>query len=206
MVNYIHILGPSGSGTTTLGKKLQEKLNYTHFDSDDYFWLPTDPPYQKKRSYKKRQKLLMEDIGMAESWIISGSFCGWGDIFIPYFDLVIYLWVPTDIRIQRLKEREKKQFGDLIKPGGKMYQTHIKFLEWAAKYDTGDMNMRSKKLHEKWMSELSCPVLRIEGVTSLKNSIDLVLDKIDEINNQKNYKNYFSEMNLSKETKNSSPE
>lgn len=32
----IHILGASGSGTTTLGKALSDKLRYKHFDTDNY--------------------------------------------------------------------------------------------------------------------------------------------------------------------------
>lgn len=35
--NVIHIYGASGSGTTTLGKKLCEKLGYTLMDTDSYF-------------------------------------------------------------------------------------------------------------------------------------------------------------------------
>ena len=35
MINRIHILGASGSGTTTLAKELSKKLNYEYFDTDD---------------------------------------------------------------------------------------------------------------------------------------------------------------------------
>ena len=35
MKNKIHILGASGSGTTTLGKEISEKWGHTHLDSDD---------------------------------------------------------------------------------------------------------------------------------------------------------------------------
>jgi Shikimate kinase len=44
MIHRIHILGASGSGTTTLGRALAERLQYPHFDTDDSFWVPTDPP------------------------------------------------------------------------------------------------------------------------------------------------------------------
>jgi len=46
MVKVIHILGASESGTTTLGRALKEKYEYAHFDTDDYFWIPTNPPIQ----------------------------------------------------------------------------------------------------------------------------------------------------------------
>jgi adenylate kinase family enzyme len=35
MIQRIHILGASGSGTTTLGRALGEHLQYPHFDTGD---------------------------------------------------------------------------------------------------------------------------------------------------------------------------
>jgi adenylate kinase family enzyme len=49
MIQRIHILGASGSGTTTLGRALSERLQCPHFDTDNYFWLPTDPPWVQSR-------------------------------------------------------------------------------------------------------------------------------------------------------------
>jgi adenylate kinase family enzyme len=46
----ILITGASGSGTTTLGKTLASKLNWGFFEADDYYWLPTEPPYKKRES------------------------------------------------------------------------------------------------------------------------------------------------------------
>lgn len=175
----IYIFGASGSGTTTLGKEISSRLNYSHFDSDNYFWLPSDPPYQNIRPRKERQQLLRNDIMQSEDWVISGCFTGWGDILIPFLDLVIYLWVPTDIRIKRLKERERKEFGvEALSPGGKMYENHKGFLEWASKYDNGGLDMRSKLTHELWLSKIDCSVLRIEGNISLPTSINLVFEKL----------------------------
>ncbi len=178
MIKHIHIFGPSGSGTTTLGKIISRKYNMSHFDSDDYFWLPTNPPFEKMRSVKKRRELLYNSINDTDSWVISGSFCGWGDIFIPYFDLVIYLWVPTKIRIERLKKREWDEFGNDILPGGIMHENYIKFIKWASEYDYGGTDMRSKKTHELWMSKLDCRILRIEGDYTIEENLKMVEEKI----------------------------
>ena len=43
----IYIYGASGSGTSTLGKYIRDKLGYFFMDTDDYFWQPTNPPYTK---------------------------------------------------------------------------------------------------------------------------------------------------------------
>jgi adenylate kinase family enzyme len=178
MANRIHILGASGSGTTTLGHVLAERLNYTHFDTDNYLWLPTDPPTIEKRELTLRQKLLMDDLTTHQSWVLSGSLCGWGDITIPLFELVIYLWVPCEIRLERLHHREYERYGQRIMPGCDMYEQSQAFLDWAASYDEGGLDMRSRQLHEQWLGMLPCPIICIEGEYTIEEQIDVLMTEI----------------------------
>ena len=90
-INRIHIVGASGSGTTTLAKALSKKEGFKHFDTDDYFWMETDPKFQEKRPVEERLRLLNRAFRECDRWVLSGSLCGWGDSLIPYFDLVIFL-------------------------------------------------------------------------------------------------------------------
>lgn len=174
MINKIHILGASGSGTTTLGIELAKELGYKHFDTDDFLWEETIPPYQQKRSIENRQKLLGEVLGSNEKWILTGSMVGWGDALVQLFDLVIYLWLPQDIRIQRLRERERGRYGTEIDQGGKMHKTHLDFIDWASEYDKGDETMRSRKYHDLWLSKISCEVMKLEGLYELDEKVDAV--------------------------------
>ena len=181
MIKHIHILGPSGSGTTTIGKKLSEEYNLAHFDADNYFWKPTEPPYQHLRSIAERRRLLKKDLAKESGWVISGSFCGWGDIFMEEFDLVIYLWSPINVRLQRLKSREQQRFGSAVLPGGKMFERHQKFLDSAARYDYDRTEIRNKRTHEEWMQKLECPVLKIEGEKSVAEIMEIIKNKIEEL-------------------------
>lgn len=169
----VHILGASGSGVTTLGRALAEQLKCPCFDCDDYFWLPTQSPYRIKRQREQRQALLQSDLTMSDAWVLSGSACGWGDVFIPLFDLVVYLWLPREVRLERLRQREHAIFGDDMLPGGVMHEAHQNFMEYAACYDDADESMRSRQLHEKWLSQLSCPVLRIETDLSVQERVQI---------------------------------
>lgn len=181
MANHIYILGASGSGTTTLGGELSKRLGYTHFDSDDFLWVKTDPPFQMKMPIKKRQQNLMEKMKEHKQWILSGSLTSWGDVFTDCFDLVIYLWIPQDIRIDRLRQREFERYGDKIKENGVMYDTHKRFIDWAASYDTGDINTRSRMLHDEILKNMPCKVLRIEGLFEVEEKINKILEFIDAI-------------------------
>src|SRR5215467_15983451 len=135
MIHRIHILGASGSGTTTLGRALAARLQCAHFDTDDYFWVPTDPPYTHQRERTERQRLLMDDLTAQEQWVLSGSPCGWGDVAIPLFELVVFLTIPHDIRMVRLRQRVHARFGKRILPGGDMYESSQAFLTRAASYE-----------------------------------------------------------------------
>ena len=164
MKHIIHIFGASGSGTTTLGAALAREIGLVHMDTDDYFWLPTDPKFTAKRPIDERLALMNADIDAAEKGVvISGSLTGWGDPLIPRFTCVIRLNTPTETRIERLRAREYAHFGERIREGGDMYENHLAFLDWAAQYDTGDVTMRSRACHDAWQETLPCPLLVVDG-------------------------------------------
>lgn len=143
MKRHIHILGASGSGTTTLARALSSKLGYADFDSDDYYWLPIEPPFITKRPLDERIVLLKNDIEKVDKWILSGSNCSWGDFLMDSYDLVIFLYVPAKKRIERLVQREIQRYcSDRILPGGDMYEGHKAFCEWAISYENGGMPRR----------------------------------------------------------------
>jgi len=177
----IHAVGASGSGTTTLGRALAIRLGCSRFDTDDYYWLPTDPPFQTVRERSARQALLGGDLARDGVWVLSGSLCGWGDIFIPLFDLVVFLWLPPTIRLARLLERERRRYGEeAIASGGRLHEPHTAFMTWAAGYDEGGLEMRSLRLHEEWLGELACPTLRLAGDDPTDAQVERVLDRLRE--------------------------
>lgn len=176
MKNKIHILGASGSGASTLGSELSSILPHVNFDGDDYFWIEK---FTKQRKPQERVRLLKQDLSTNTQWILSGAVCGWGDELKPLFDLVIFVYTPKEIRLQRLEEREFQRYGNEILPGGAMHEQSKTFLEWASLYDEAGLEVRSKALHEHWMSDLQCPVLRIEGDHSINERINIVIDYLN---------------------------
>ena len=66
-------------------------------------------------------------------------------------------------RIHSTAERERDRYGDRIKPGSDMHDQHLEFISWAESYDTASAPVRSLDLHETWMKQLNCPVLRLDS-------------------------------------------
>jgi quinol monooxygenase YgiN/adenylate kinase family enzyme len=168
----IHILGASGSGTTSLAAAIAAKHHHRHLDTDDFFWLATSPPYRERRPQGERVALLRGALGKAQPWVLSGSLCGWGDPLIPEFELVVFLVVPTAVRLARLRAREIERYGrEAIAAGWPLNRAHVEFLEWAASYDTGGLEMRSRALHEAWLAALARPLVRLEGDVSVAEQL-----------------------------------
>ena len=172
--HVIHIFGASGSGTSTLGKKICDELGYRFMDTDDYFWLPTDPKFTAKRDVKERLAMMKKDIQCAENAVISGSLADWGDALIPYFTLAVRLETAADIRISRLLQRERERFGTRIDSGGDMFEQHQDFIAWARAYDTGGPAMRSKAKHDQWQKLLPCKLIELDGADALDTNFEAV--------------------------------
>jgi adenylate kinase family enzyme len=171
----LHIFGASGSGVTTLGAAIAERLGHIPLDVDQYFWEPSDPPFTKIREVAARQRMLAADLDAHPRWVLSGSLCGWGDIFTPCFELAVFLYIPHEVRMVRLLAREQRRYGAAIAGGGAMRAHHLEFIEWASKYDTADESMRSLRLHRQWMTTLRCRCIRLEGDLSLEERLDALI-------------------------------
>lgn len=177
--NVIHIFGASGSGTSTLGKKICFELGYKFMDTDDYFWLPTNPKFTTKRNVDERLAMMKTDIQNAENVVISGSLVDWGDELIPLFTLAIRLTTATDIRISRLTKREREEFGTRIDFGGDMFDNHQEFIAWAKSYDTGDLTIRSKAKHDEWQKTLQCKLIELNGADDLNTNYQIIRNALE---------------------------
>jgi hypothetical protein len=88
-----------------LGQHLALLLDLQHVDVDDYYWLPTNPPFTTKRPPNERVSLMHRELG-EDDWVLSGSCINWGDALIAHADLIVFVVTPTPIRLERLAARE----------------------------------------------------------------------------------------------------
>ncbi|WP_313127462.1 HD domain-containing protein [Proteiniclasticum ruminis] len=176
MKQVIHIYGASGSGTSTLGREISKRLGYVFLDTDDFFWKRTNPMYSEKRSPEEAVTMIFEKIRTLDQVVLCGSLVDWGDELIKEFTLAVRLDTETKVRLHRIKEREYKKFGARILPEGDMYEQHLRFLEWAGKYDTGSAHMRSREKHDQWQKLLPCPQLNLSGEDPLEKNVEKIED------------------------------
>lgn len=174
----IHLLGASGAGATTLGEHLAGLLACPYFDSDAYYWEPSEPPFTLRRNPDDRNQRLVHDLSGHTSWILGGSLVNWGEYWLTVFDLVVFLWIPAEIRMERIRKREFERYGNVIFNDPDRHQQYTEFIEWAMGYDTNTASGRTLAIHQDWLKKLSCPVLEIKGDFSVEQRAQMTVEKI----------------------------
>lgn len=167
----VHILGASGSGTTTLARMLAAAWSVPHADADDYFWVPTSPPYREKRPIEDRLALMQAVFVPRDTWVLSGSMTGWGDPVIAQCHVVVFLTLDPVARLQRLREREETRTAGQERDEDAWQE----FRRWAEGYDDPGFSGRSRVTHERWLETLTQPVLRLDSARSPQVLLDAIL-------------------------------
>lgn len=164
MPHGIAIVGLNGSGKTTLGRALAEALGYFRIDVEDYYF-PAEGAFDKPRSRDEVERLMLADIEKHGNFVLSAVCADFASIE-KYYDLVVYLEAPKDIRMERIRQRSVDRFGERVLPGGDLYESEESFFAFAAK--------RTPEKVENWLAELNCRVVRLdsaEGVSDLAAKI-----------------------------------
>jgi hypothetical protein len=175
----IHILGASGSGTSTLGAAVARRLEVPHADSDSLYWLPTNPPYTTQRPAEDRQALLLRTLPADGHWVFSGAATKWAAPLEPHYDLVVFLRLDPAVRMVRLRRREAARYGARILPGGDMAAISAAFIGWAEAYDTAGSLRSGLVTHEAWLADQPAPVLRLDSAARVAALAAAVLSRLE---------------------------
>ena len=173
----IYVFGASGSGTTTLGAAIAKRAKLKHVDCDDHFWAPSNPPFSQKTPSADRVISIRDAIGKG-GWVLSGSCMGWGDEITQNTDLIVFVTVNLEVRMQRLLVREEQKFGIRIKQGGDMYEIHRDFIAWAKEYENSDFQGLNRARHENWLSQQTTQTLTVNGEFETDNLVNYVLEAL----------------------------
>jgi adenylate kinase family enzyme len=144
----IHILGGRGSGATLLGLALAGEFQTTVLDTDNFFWCPTRPAFQARRSPHSRRVQLLEALHDNPRVIVCGSVAGWGQAVESVFDLVIALVPPRPI------------FDPIIRRPRSV----------AIRPDS-----RDQRRHDHWVTRCICPVVQLETTLGIADRVDETL-------------------------------
>lgn len=168
----ILICGLNGTGKSTLGRMLADRMGYEFIDNEDLFFPKTDPSYSfsSPRSEEEVIRLLEEKISESSRFIFAAVRGNYGDRLITSLDYIVLIEVPKQIRSQRVRDRSYQKFGDRILPGGNLYEKESK---WFSLTDS-----RPETYVTGWLETVGCPVIRIDGTLPVEENVDYLLSAL----------------------------
>ena len=139
---------------------------------------PAIHPFRIRDLLRSDTELICRDLMPEKNWILSGGIVTWTPCPPLDFTCIVFLYVPTEVRMERLRRRERKRFGNRIDEDGDMYLTHKKFIDWASRYDTGDIEGKTLARHEAYLRRQQIPVLEYRGIAEVTDITSRVLRAI----------------------------
>lgn len=168
MNRRIIICGGNGSGKSTLGKALADALGIRFMDNEDYYFPQNGSDYKYGHALTKEELIpaLQRDMEQTEEWIFASVKGDYGSRIESLFTHAVLLEAPKEVRMQRVWNRSRDQFGDKILPGGELYERERMF------YDM--VGNRPDDHALSWVSKLTCPVIRADGTRSVEENVRLL--------------------------------
>ncbi len=125
-IKKIHITGPYGSGKTTLGEKISEKLKIPFYSFDDIKYLVK---WTKKRPTKEIINEVKK-ISKQRKWVTEGNLTDYAESIFKNADLIIILKpkkLTSKLRILKRYLFRQKQENDTLKGATKLIRKINKY-------------------------------------------------------------------------------
>jgi len=153
----------SGSGTTSLASRVAAARHGPW--TPTIFWLPPIHPTATRAPLPGSH--CVRGPCPIPRWVLSGRSVD-GEIRHCRIDLVIFLSFPGGSTRALRRERGPLR-GPSGAPGGARHRA-ASSPRMGGPYECGDIQMRSRALHEAWLAALPAPVLRLEAIGRSPNN------------------------------------
>lgn len=162
----IQIIGGSGTGKSTLARYISEKQGVRWIDTDNYLW--KDQTFTEKLPVELRYNMYENETAHLNDYVVSGSTFSWHpDGFIDR-DLLVFLFLEEEVRMERLVKREIERESPMrqLRNG----EATNDFLDWCKTYlKAGDYHSIGSYAEHVHQMELSkAPVLQLDSSLSLE--------------------------------------
>ena len=171
----ILLCGLNGVGKSTIGKILAERMSYQFIDNEELYFPKTDKAYEfaNPRSKDEVIRILEEKIKNNDKFIFAAVKGDYGEKFLEKIDNVVLIEVPKETRMERVKMRSAKKFGDRICDNGDLEQKENSWFE--------KVNSRPEDFVTKWLENVTCPIIRIDGSAKVEENVSFLLSVLQQM-------------------------
>ncbi|HSP21325.1 MAG TPA: shikimate kinase [Planococcus sp. (in: firmicutes)] len=170
----IQIIGGSGTGKTTLGKFIGEKERLKWIDTDNYIW--KDNVFTESYPVEERVEMYRRDMESFKDYVASGSVYAWYKDGFSDRDLLVFLYLDENLRLERLRAREVQRNSRLsLDEQGEVTN---EFLQWCQTYlmvaDKDMVGTYAEHAHQ--MEKSKSPVLKLDSSLPLEELHDRIME------------------------------
>ncbi len=168
----IIICGLNGAGKSTLGRVLAGRLHYKFRDIENYYFPKTDDKYEYsvQRTEEEVAALLLNDLEENDDVVLASVRGNYSEQIEKLFNLAVYIDIPKEIRMARVRKRSYDKFGNRMLPGGDLYESEERFFKM--------VEARSDDHAKGWLKDLTCPVISIDGTAEIATNVEILLNVI----------------------------
>ena len=167
MYKRILVCGGNGAGKSTLGKALSGAIGYEFMDVEDYYFPQGDSNYKygTVRTKAEVNALLLRDMKCHERFVLASVKGNFDEKVRAEFDCAVYVHVSKEIRLQRVRDRSYRQFGERMLPGGDLHERELKFLDMVR-------NRPENEVMES-LRTLNVPVIQLDGTLPIADNVQI---------------------------------
>ena len=168
----ILLCGLNGAGKSTIGRILAERMSWQFIDNEDLYFPKEDASYlfSNPRSKEEVIHLLEEKIEEDDRFVFAAVKGDYGEKLLTKLDYVVLIEVPKETRMERVKMRSARKFGDRIQEQGDLADTENAWFSV--------VNSRPENFVTEWLESVPCPVICIDGTAPVEENVDYLLRKL----------------------------
>lgn len=172
MHHRIIVCGGNGAGKSTLGKALAQALSLPFLDIEDYYFPKTDKRYlyAVQRSTGEAISLLQRDVEQTDGFVLAAVKADYSPVISKRFTCAVFVDVPKEIRMQRVRQRSYGKFGNRMLPGGDLYSREERFFDL--------VESRTEEPIHSWLAGLSIPVISVDGRRPPQENVRELIDRL----------------------------
>ena len=165
MHKRIVVCGLNGAGKSTFGRALAAELGCPFFDIEDFYFpdRKADEPYIASLPREEVSARLLDALNGCDAFVLASVTADYGAGAEACLDRAVFLHVPDEVRMQRVRERSDARFGARMLSGGDLYAQEEQFFAMVKK--------RSEERVSSWLERTGIPVVHLDGTLPVEENL-----------------------------------
>ena len=165
MRKRIIVCGLNGAGKSTFGRALAKELDCAFFDIEDFYF----PDRREGDAYvssiprEEVSSRLLAALKESSAFVLASVTADYGGAAEACFDLAVFLHVPDEVRMQRVRTRSFSKFGARMLPGGDLYEQEERFFSLVIN--------RTEERVSSWLERTGIPVVHLDGTLPVEENL-----------------------------------